>query len=85
MSPTLAPHVVLTETEHGAVLLDERSGGYWQLNPTGAAVVRHLDAGGTLAEVVADLRTRHADHADAIGADLDGFVRTLRSRGLITP
>ncbi|MFI5779506.1 lasso peptide biosynthesis PqqD family chaperone [Nocardia sp. NPDC051570] len=37
----LREDVSLTETQDGsAVLLDERSGQYWQLNPSGLTIVR---------------------------------------------
>ncbi|MBN3932578.1 lasso peptide biosynthesis PqqD family chaperone [Streptomyces verrucosisporus] len=37
--------VAMTTTEYGAVLLDERSGSYWQLNECGAIVVDALAQG----------------------------------------
>ena len=36
---SLSPHVTMTETEHGTVLLDERTGRYWALNATGTTVI----------------------------------------------
>ncbi|MEV5627698.1 PqqD family peptide modification chaperone [Streptomyces sp. NPDC052507] len=38
----LAPTVHATATETGMVLLDEQSGRYWQLNPSGAFILRAL-------------------------------------------
>ncbi|SFK76710.1 lasso peptide biosynthesis PqqD family chaperone [Streptomyces pini] len=37
--------VAMTTTEYGAVLLDERSGSYWQLNECGTVVVEALAQG----------------------------------------
>ena len=42
MNFALAPHVTATPTEHGVVLLDERTGRYWQMNDTAALVLRCL-------------------------------------------
>jgi hypothetical protein len=76
--------VSATETEYGAVLLDERSGRYWQLNPTGAVVLRTLLAGGTPAEAVAALTDEFdVDQAQA-GDDVGALVAQLRSAGLAT-
>ncbi|WDT88615.1 lasso peptide biosynthesis PqqD family chaperone [Streptomyces sp. SCSIO-PteL053] len=37
--------IAVTTTEYGGVLLDEKSGSYWQLNDTGVIVVETLGAG----------------------------------------
>ncbi|MET7483293.1 lasso peptide biosynthesis PqqD family chaperone [Streptomyces sp. NPDC005538] len=42
MKLTLARDVTLTDIESGAVLLDGRRGRYWQLNHSGAGVLRQL-------------------------------------------
>ncbi|MGH1554839.1 lasso peptide biosynthesis PqqD family chaperone [Streptomyces sp. L7] len=42
MKLTLARDVTLTDIESGAVLLDGRHGRYWQLNHSGAGVLRQL-------------------------------------------
>lgn len=41
----LRPDTATTDTDDGLVLLDECTGGYWQLNPTGADVLHALLAG----------------------------------------
>jgi hypothetical protein len=41
-------HLAVTDTDYGAVLLDTKSGAYWQLNPTAALVTRTLLDGGDL-------------------------------------
>ncbi|MGC0420162.1 lasso peptide biosynthesis PqqD family chaperone [Embleya sp. AB8] len=45
MAVRLRKHVSITDTEDGAVLLDERSGEYWQLNHSASIVLRVLLAG----------------------------------------
>lgn len=42
MKLTLARDVTLTDIDSGAVLLDGRRGRYWQLNHSGAGVLRQL-------------------------------------------
>jgi Coenzyme PQQ synthesis protein D (PqqD) len=36
----LAPDISMAETEYGIALLNQASGQYWNLNPTGAIVLR---------------------------------------------
>src|SRR5205807_676027 len=47
--------VSLAELEYGMALLDERSGDYWALNPTGAIVLQALLGGKTAATAVDQL------------------------------
>ncbi len=47
MTLTLKPDVTATDTEDGLVLLDQRSGRYWQLNRSGATTLRLLLDGHT--------------------------------------
>ncbi len=65
----LRPDIATTGTDDGLVLLDERTGRYWQLNPTGADVLaallegRHPDdiAGGLAARYRIDIHQAHRD------------------------
>jgi ribosomal protein L18 len=76
--------VSTADTEYGTVLLDERSGRYWQLNPTGALVVRTLLAGGS-AEQAASALTEEFDVGFAqAAADVAALLDGLRSNGLVT-
>lgn len=84
MGVQIRADVSTAETEYGAVLLDERSGRYWQLNPTGAVIVRTLLAGGDPAQAVTAL-TGEFDVDDAQAArDVTALVTQLRSAGLVT-
>jgi hypothetical protein len=85
MSLSLAAHVTLTDTEEGMVLLDERSGRYWQLNSTGADVLRRLRNGGTVDSAVAMLRDRYPDAAKQIADDVGKLVDALRAARVMTP
>ncbi|WP_344032650.1 lasso peptide biosynthesis PqqD family chaperone [Streptomyces luteireticuli] len=83
---TLKPGVLLTETEYGMALLDEKSAEYWTLNPTAALVLRTLlDGHGT--ERAAELLTvRYEDvDPDTAAEDVHRVVEDLRSAGLVAP
>lgn len=83
---TLRPRaqVTMTRADDGMVVLDERTGRYWQLNQTAAYVLERLAAGdtaGQIADRVAE--TAGADVAD-VRPDVDAFVAGLRAADLIT-
>ncbi|MEV0500671.1 lasso peptide biosynthesis PqqD family chaperone [Streptomyces spectabilis] len=73
MTFALKPDVTATDTDDGLVLLDQRSGRYWQLNRSGATTLRLLLDGHT-PEEAADRLARH--HPDAAGRALTD-VQTL--------
>ncbi|SFQ48817.1 Coenzyme PQQ synthesis protein D (PqqD) [Amycolatopsis arida] len=84
MSLRLRPDVSLTDTEYGTVLLDERSGRYWQLNPTATVVVRTLLDGGDAEAAVSALAGEYAVAEDRARNDVTSLVDGLRSAGLVT-
>lgn len=84
MTVTLRADVSMTDTDTGLVLLDERTGKYWQTNSTGAFVLHQLLGGTTEPEIAGLLRTRYAVDAGRAGADVEALVGSLRSAGLIT-
>ena len=47
MTLKLRDHVSAAQTDYGIALLDEDSGQYWNLNPTGGLVLHTLLDGGT--------------------------------------
>jgi hypothetical protein len=55
MTLKLRNGVSTAETDYGTTLLDEDSGQYWNLNPTGVLVLRTLLEGGTPAQAVQEL------------------------------
>ncbi|GAB7029020.1 lasso peptide biosynthesis PqqD family chaperone [Streptomyces sp. NPDC021749] len=74
--------VSTAETDYGTVLLDERSGDYWELNPTGTLVVRTLLDGGEEGDAVDALVARFdIDRAQA-AQDVATLVQELRASGL---
>ncbi|CAL9451739.1 hypothetical protein SUDANB6_02450 [Streptomyces sp. enrichment culture] len=76
--------VSTAETDYGTVLLDQRSGDYWELNPTGALVVRTLMEGGDRADAVAALVARFDIDRDRAAQDVDALVHDLREAGLVS-
>ncbi|MGI8334545.1 lasso peptide biosynthesis PqqD family chaperone [Actinomadura scrupuli] len=84
MSLRLRADVSTTDTEYGAVLLDERSGDYWQLNPTGALILVRLLAGDDPAQAAAALAAEYdVDEARAL-LDVTALLEGLRSARLVT-
>ncbi|MEH1166909.1 lasso peptide biosynthesis PqqD family chaperone [Micromonospora sp. CPCC 205539] len=83
MTIALAPEVTSAETSNGLVLLDQRSGRYWQLNGTGAVTVRMLLDGRTPDGVAAALRERFPDSARRVEADVNSLVGALLDARLV--
>ncbi|GAA1346148.1 hypothetical protein GCM10009660_37800 [Catellatospora bangladeshensis] len=82
MTLRLADHVSVTRTEDGAVLLDERTGRYWQLNPAGSAVLHTLLDGGDQAGPARLLVERQGADAATVDADVAEVVAHLCAAGL---
>lgn len=79
----LVAHVSLADTDYGGVLLDERAGTYWQLNPTGLAVLRAVLEGSTVEEAAHQLAETYDVGAEEAREDAAGLVRQLRDKGFI--
>lgn len=74
--------VSTAETDYGTVLLDERSGSYWELNPTATLVVRTLLDGGEEADAAAALVREFGIDQTRARQDVDTLVGQLRDSGL---
>ena len=72
------------DTDYGIALLDEDSGEYWNLNPTGALVLRTLLQGGTSTDAVQALAERCNVDTDSARRDVQDLLGELRSAGLVT-
>lgn len=81
----LGKDVALTETEDGAVLLDQRSGKYWQVNGSGAVALRTLLAGGTPQRAAEAVTARYPVDAERALADVEKLVESLRAARLVGP
>lgn len=83
MTLKLRERVSAADTDYGIVLLDEDSGEYWNLNPTGALVLRTLLGGGSTAEAVRHLTEQYAIDSDSARKDVEDLVGGLQSAGLV--
>jgi hypothetical protein len=83
MNLKLRARVSAADTDYGIVLLDEDSGEYWNLNPTGALVLRTLLDGGSTTEAVRHLTEQYAIDADTARNDVEELVGGLQSAGLV--
>ena len=75
--------VSTADTDHGTTLLDEDSGDYWNLNPSGALVLRTLLDGGTPDQAVHALTEEYDVAGEAAHRDVTGLIAGLRSAGLV--
>ncbi len=86
MTIALRPDVCATDTHDGMVLLDEATGRYWQLNSTGALVLRALLDGATPQEAAYRLAERHPHlAAEQAGQDVRALLAALSGRRLVVP
>ncbi|GAA4625487.1 hypothetical protein GCM10023196_029840 [Actinoallomurus vinaceus] len=83
MTLRLRRDVSTADTGTGLVLLDQAAGRYWQLNPTGALVLRMLLDGVTEPEVARTLAERHAIEVERAGTDVTALVESLRAAKVV--
>ncbi|WP_342354232.1 lasso peptide biosynthesis PqqD family chaperone [Streptomyces inhibens] len=69
-------------TEDGMVLLDECNGRYWQLNATGATVLRALLGGATPQQVSERLAAARPVTGERAAADVAALIDHLTRAGL---
>ena len=84
MTMTLRRGISAAETDYGTTLLDEDSGEYFTLNPSGSLVLRTLLAGGTATQAAQALTEQYAVDAGTADRDVADLVTELRSAGLVT-
>lgn len=84
MTVQLRVDVSTADTGDGAVLLDERAGRYWQLNLTGAAVLRLLLEGTAVHQIAQILADRYPVSPEQAAADVAALLERLRVAGLVT-
>jgi Coenzyme PQQ synthesis protein D (PqqD) len=83
MTLRLRGGVLAADTDYGIALLDEDSGQYWNLNPTGALTLRTLLEGGTHEQAVQALTEQYAVDAETASRDVEELVSELRAAGLV--
>ncbi|MEV3993715.1 lasso peptide biosynthesis PqqD family chaperone [Streptomyces sp. NPDC049837] len=74
--------VSTAETGYGTVLLDQRRGQYFELNPTGTLIVRVLMAGGDEAAAADALVEEYDIDRARAEEDVAALVAELRTSGL---
>ncbi len=83
MTLHLRADVSTTDTDDGLVLLDERAGRYWRLNPAGALVLRLLRDGASPQQVAQTLADRHAVRPTRAAADVAALLEHQHTAGLV--
>ncbi|MEV0735377.1 lasso peptide biosynthesis PqqD family chaperone [Streptomyces sp. NPDC050549] len=83
MKLTLARDVTLTDIESGAVLLDGRHGRYWQLNHSGAGVLRQLLDGQAPDTAAAGLCAAAPVSDDQARQDVQALIDALSAAKLV--
>lgn len=79
----LRPDIATTDTDDGLVLLDERSGRYWQLNSTGADLLHALLAGQDPDHIARDLVTRYHIDPQHAQRDIAALTEQLHAAKLV--
>ncbi len=83
MTLRLRPDIATTDTDDGLILLDERTGRYWQLNLTGAHVLHALLEGAHPEQIAQDLATRHRIDTHQAHHDITTLTDHLRAAKLV--
>lgn len=84
MTLTLRPGVSTADTDYGTTLLDEKSGEYFTLNPTGTLVLRTLLDGGTPEQAAQALAEQYAVDPATADRDVADLIGGLRSARLVS-
>ncbi|MFC4517589.1 lasso peptide biosynthesis PqqD family chaperone [Streptomyces ehimensis] len=79
----LRTDVTCCTTENGMVLLEERTGRYWQLNATGASVLQALLEGFTPGQIADQLARTRPVTRDRATADVNSLLEQLTRAGLV--
>ncbi|MEU3990484.1 lasso peptide biosynthesis PqqD family chaperone [Streptomyces platensis] len=83
MPVRLHPDVVATDTDDGTVLLNERTGRYWQLNATGGRVLRRLLDGHEATRIAAEVADLHRIDHQRAELDVAAVIEQLRTAQLV--
>jgi hypothetical protein len=83
MTLKLRGGVSTADTDYGITLLDEDSGQYWNLNPTGALILRTLLDGGTPGQAVEAITEQYQVDTEAASQDVQDLVAELQTAGLV--
>jgi len=81
----LRPEISVAQTDYGMVLLDGRSGEYWQLNDTAALIVQRLLDGHSPADVAQFLTSEYEVERTDAERDIAALVTSLKENGMALP
>ncbi|MFH9426179.1 lasso peptide biosynthesis PqqD family chaperone [Streptomyces sp. NPDC017529] len=84
MPVELRDEVSIATSDLGSVLLDERSGKYWQLNRSGALILDVLLQGRSLADAAQAVVERYRVDRERADADAKALLEQLRAGGLVS-
>jgi hypothetical protein len=82
MTVRLHRQVMHIQTGDRHLLLDERDGAYYALNPAAAALISQLTTGTTATELAATLVTRYRVEPEQARSDVAALLTGLRTDGL---
>ena len=83
MTLKLRAGISTAEVEYGTALLDEDRGEYWNLNPTGALVLKTLLSGSTRDEAAQALAAEYEIGIEEAARDVEELVENLQAAGLV--
>lgn len=81
----LRPDITTTSTKDGLILLDERSGRYWQLNSTGAHVLQALINGEQPEQIIREIAMRYCIDPHQAHHDVTVLTSRLHGAKLVCP
>ncbi|MEU8783052.1 lasso peptide biosynthesis PqqD family chaperone [Streptomyces sp. NPDC048637] len=83
MSLRMRADVALCETDDALVLLDERTGRYFQLNRTGAIILKELIAGADVEQVARNLARTCPVTLEEASHDVERLLDELTAASLV--
>ncbi|QIM16023.1 PqqD family protein [Leucobacter insecticola] len=72
----------IAPTEYGAILLDKKTGTYWNLTETGLQLITMLRQGMSVSEVAIALGQEYEAPVELIEQDLLALLKELEKAGL---
>ena len=79
----LAPGLRVSAHDDGAVILDINGGQLYSTNKVGARIIALLEAKTNLHDIADRIKTEFDAPRDRVWADLERFVGSLKTRGLL--
>lgn len=77
------PWISIASTDYGAVLLDKKRGGYWQVNDSGAFIVDGIENGMPIDEIANGLVEAFDVDLHKAQKDVINLVRELVDLGMM--